>query len=100
MIPNCNLLCPCCAGRLTYFDTVKRKLWTKHRKKQIVYIPRYRCPACRTVHRVLPENVVPYQRYEAELIRGVLEGLITVETLGYEDYPCEATMRRWLNRFG
>ena len=100
MIPRGNLLCPCCAGRLTYFDTVKRKLWTKHRKKQIVYIPRYRCPACRTVHRVLPEIVVPYQRYEAELIRGVLEGLITVETLGYEDYPCEATMRRWLDRFG
>lgn len=100
MIPSGNLLCPCCAGRLIYFDTVKRKLWTKHRKKQIVYIPRYRCPACNTVHRALPENVVPYQRYEAELIRGVLEGLITVETLDYEDYPCEATMRRWLNRFG
>ena len=40
MIPSGNLLCPYCAGRLTYFDTVKRKLWTKHQKKQIVYIPR------------------------------------------------------------
>ena len=26
---------------------------------------------------------------------GVLEGLITCETLGFEDYPCEMTMIRW-----
>lgn len=25
----------------------------------------------------------------------VLEGLITCETLGFEDYPCEMTMIRW-----
>jgi hypothetical protein len=37
-------------------------------------------------------------RYESEIIIGVLEGLITCETLGYEDYPCEATMRRWRAR--
>ena len=28
---------------------------------------------------------------------GVIEGLITPETLGYEDYPCEMTMHRWMN---
>ena len=29
------------------------------------------------------------------MIRGVLEGLITSDTLGFEDYPCEATMANW-----
>lgn len=41
----------------------------------------------------------PYKQYEAELISGVLEGLITVETLDFEDYPCESTMKRWLDEY-
>ena len=28
----------------------------------------------------------------------VLEGLITCETIGFEDYPCEMTMLRWLSQ--
>ena len=28
-------------------------------------------------------------------MQGVIEGYITPETLGYEDYPYEATMNRW-----
>ena len=26
---------------------------------------------------------------------GVLNGTITPETIDYEDYPCELTMKRW-----
>ena len=37
------------------------------------------------------------KEYESEIIIGVIEGLITPETLGYEDYPCEMTMNRWLS---
>ena len=29
------------------------------------------------------------------IIIGVIEGLITCETFGFEDYPCEMTMIRW-----
>lgn len=36
-----------------------------------------------------------YKQYESEIIAGVIEGLITCETFGYEDYPCEMTMIRW-----
>lgn len=43
--------------------------------------------------------VFPYKQYEAELISGVVEGLITAETLGFEDYPCESTMKRWLDEY-
>lgn len=35
------------------------------------------------------------KQYEADIIIGVLEGLITCGTLGFEDYPCEMTMIRW-----
>lgn len=50
---------------------------------------------CQTLHRELPDFIFPYKQYEAEVIQGVLEGFITTETSGYEDYPCEMTMVRW-----
>jgi hypothetical protein len=52
--------------------------------------------SCGALHRELPEELLPYKQYEAEVIIGVLEGLITCETLGFEDYPCEMTMSRWI----
>lgn len=59
---------------------------------------RFRCVHCGAVHRELSELLVPYKQYEAEVIIGVLEGLITCETIGFEDYPCEMTMLRWLSQ--
>lgn len=44
---------------------------------------------------VSPRFIYPYKQYESEIITGVIEGLITCETFGYEDYPCEMTMIRW-----
>lgn len=38
------------------------------------------------MHRELPDFIFPYKQYEAEIIIGVLEGFITCETLGFEDY--------------
>jgi hypothetical protein len=43
----------------------------------------------------LPDFIFPYKQYEADIIIGVIEGLITCDTLGFEDYPCEMTMIRW-----
>lgn len=39
--------------------------------------------------------IYPYKQYESEIIDGVIEGLITCDTVGFEDYPCELTMIRW-----
>ena len=50
---------------------------------------------CKTIHRDLSEYVYPFKHYEADIIDGVVEGLIGPDTLGYEDFPCEETMKRW-----
>ena len=60
-----------------------------------IIIRRLRCPKCGGLHRELPEGIFPHKQYDAEIIRGVLEGFITPATKGYEDYPCEMTMIRW-----
>lgn len=87
--------CPICAGELVYYDKVNRIIRTKYGKNQWVKIRRLRCMKCGKLHREIPKFIFPYKQYEAEIIKGVLEGLITPYTLGFEDYPCEMTMERW-----
>ena len=36
---------------------------------------------------------------DKEIVDGVKEGLIDSDTLGFEDYPCELTMKHWREEF-
>ena len=74
---------------------MKRIVRGKNHSKKHVAIGRYKCPKCKTIHRELSECVYPFKHYEADIIDGVVEGLIGPDTLGYEDFPCEETMKRW-----
>jgi hypothetical protein len=67
----------------------------KNHSKELVSIERYKCPKCKKIHRNLPDNLYPFKHYESDIIDGVREGLISPETLGFEDFPCEETMKRW-----
>lgn len=88
--------CPYCGGRLIHYDTVSRILRTKRGTNTRVKLRRLQCKVCSRVHREIPEYISPYKRYEAEVISGVTEGLITCNTIGFEDYPCALTMARWI----
>lgn len=87
--------CSACGRPLKYYDSVPRIVRTKARKTRQVKVQRFRCLHCGEIHRELPDYIFPYKQYETEIIHGVLEGFITCETIGYEDYPCEMTMIRW-----
>ncbi len=95
MVIKAESTCPKCGGELKHYDTVKRIIRTKGRRTEWIRIARVRCTRCGTFHRSLPEDLLPFKQYEAEVIFGVLEELITCETVGFEDYPCEMTMERW-----
>lgn len=97
MVSEGELTCPDCGAQLKHYDTVRRIVRTKNRRTCRTYIRRLRCPVCHKIHRELPHFIFPFKQYEKEIIVGVLEGLITPETLGFEDYPCEATMKCWRN---
>lgn len=88
-------VCSVCGRKLKYYDSVPRLIRTKNRETRTVRVKRFRCKCCNKIHRMLPKYIFPYKQYEIEIIRGVLEGFITCETFGYEDYPCEMTMARW-----
>lgn len=90
-----DVICSSCGSHLKYYDKVPRIIRTKGGRARFIEIPRYRCDICGSIHRHLPDNLFPYKQYDAEIIEGVVDGIITNDTLGYEDYPCDATMIRW-----
>lgn len=82
MVSNNQSVCPKCGGQLKYYDSVKRIVRTKRRKTRKVIIRRMKCEKCGSLHRELPEFILPYKQYEADVIFGVIEGFITSDTLG------------------
>ena len=98
MVTGDKLVCPKCGGELKHYDTVKRIVRTRGGKRGQIRVRRACCLRCGAVHRRLPDTLLPFKQYEAEVIFGVLEGVITCETLGFEDYPCEMTMARWMSQ--
>lgn len=98
MITNNESTCPKCDGCLKHYDKVRRIVRTKGRITNYIEVRRLKCVKCGAVHRELPEDILPYKQYEFEVILGVIEGLITSDTIGFEDYPCEMTMNRWRSR--
>lgn len=96
MIKHNQLLCPLCGGELKYYDKVNRIVRTKKNMRYFIELRRLKCQICKSVHRELPDFLYPYKQYEAEIIIGVREGLITQDVIGFEDYPSEMTMKRWI----
>lgn len=99
MVKQNECICPKCGGELKYYDSVKRIIRTKRRVTNYISLRRLRCKSCNSIHREIPDDIFPYKQYEAEIIIGVIDGLITCETLGFEDYPCELTMVNWVKAF-
>ena len=95
MLQENERTCPLCGGTVLYLDKVKRLVRGKHGVKEWITLKRFKCVNCGSIHRELNERVAPYKQYDIDIFEGVKEGLITEETLGFEDYPCEATMKRW-----
>lgn len=95
MVYDNSPICPNCGGITHYYDRTKRIVKGKNGEKHCVYVYRYVCRTCGQIHRVIPNSLVPFKHYEKEIIDGVLEGFITPDTLGFEDYPNELTMKRW-----
>ena len=80
---------------MTYRDSCLRILKKEGGERLRYLINRLRCTHCRMLHRELPDCMVPYKHYSAEVISGVLDGFVTTEDEDTEDYPCEATIHRW-----
>ena len=48
---------------------------------------------------MLPDFLLKFKHYSAEVISGVLDGIIQPDDADSEDRPCEDTMKRWHHWF-
>ena len=87
--------CPKCGKECIRYGTVKRVVRTKYRESEWIRVQRWKCRSCGYIWRDLPEEIERFKQYEREMITGVQEGLIDCDMLGFEDYPCSETMKRW-----
>lgn len=87
--------CEKCGCDTKRYDSVKRLVRGRHGSITYINVERYMCPQCKHVRRFLPKHVYPYKQYDADIIDGVIEGLISSSTYGFEDHPSESTMKRW-----
>ncbi len=92
-------LCPVCQGMLRYRDSRPRIRKKEGGIKEHLMIRRFHCQNCHSYHNELPDCLVPYKHYEAEVIAGVLDEVILPDDLDSEDYPSFNTMLRWLQWF-
>ena len=99
MVISDFLICPKCGGKLKYYDHVFRIVRTKYGRKVKVTLRRFRCEKCHTIHREIPKFIFPHKQYSSNVIVGVLKDSITPDVIGFEDYPCEQTMKRWKKEY-
>ncbi len=64
--------------------------------KEWIIIRRLKCHECGELHSELPDCLVPHKHYDSEIIAGVIARIVTPDDADSEDYPCEETMKRWL----
>ncbi|MGN0351332.1 MAG: DUF6431 domain-containing protein [Roseburia sp.] len=92
-----DTICPECGSPLCRRDKKLRVHKEAGGRKSWFAINRLKCTneKCRRLHNELPDCIVPYKHYGADIIEDVIDGVRTSDDLETEDYPCEATMKHW-----
>lgn len=93
-----EFICTTCKkGRLRCRDHVKRICRLEGGETEWFIIPRHQCDndGCGRMHRMVPDFLVPFKHYKAEIISGVLDGIVTPSDEDSFDQPSENTMKAW-----
>lgn len=78
--------CPKCGGELKYYDSVIRIQKFPEGKIRKKLLSRMKCRNCGSLHRVIPEDILPYKQYARSVVESNEE---------YLDYPSESSIYRW-----
>lgn len=91
-------VCPKCGKPLVLRDHKKRIHKLAGGNREWYMIPRMECTnedcPCR-IHSCIPDCMSPYKHYDTELIEDVIDGVVSSDDPGTEDYPCADTMALW-----
>jgi len=86
MVKSETDVCPKCGGELKYYDYVIRTQKFPEGKFRKILLSRMKCRNCKSVHRVIPDDILPYKQYAKSVVEADAE---------YLDYPSESSVYRW-----
>lgn len=85
--------CPYCEGSFKVIGSRRRVLFQQDGTSHQLVIRRLRCTECHRISHELPDKIIPYKRYESDVISEALRE----ETIFENDFcPAEnSTIKRW-----
>lgn len=86
--------CPCCGEKLKVIGSRSRKYRKSTGEIIEIIIRRLRCSKCNKIHHELPDNLVPYKRYDSESIEVVVAGNDKLDVAADD-----STITRWKGWF-
>lgn len=90
-----TIRCPICRGDLKPYDRRKRSAVNSDGKKNRYVLRRLRCQSCLKLHLELPDTLIPYKRYEVQVIEQVITG--TAGQIPYEERTRQK-IRHWYHQ--
>lgn len=87
-----TICCPICQGSLKQYDRRIRKAIDNNAETKRYSLRRLRCQKCGKIHLELPDNLLPYKRYEAEVIE---DAIATNNSCVPSDQRTIKKIRRW-----
>jgi hypothetical protein len=95
------VLCAFCYGQLKFHGSYRRYLKDEESIREKGWVAQVHCEACDTYPALIPEFIMPYKHYSAEVIEGVIAESERGKNVEHLD-GCAAdvsTMRRWVRQF-
>jgi hypothetical protein len=65
--------CPDCGGKLSGHGKDNRHIKNEHGEKEWYQISRTKCQGCKRTHSMLPDFMLPYKHYQADIIESVID---------------------------
>lgn len=91
-----NPSCPDCGQSMIHYDSRKRIRRDENGIFDFIRVRRLYCSVCKKYHTELPDELIPYKHYKAEVIEGVLEDIVHDSDLDSDKYPSTSTMNNWV----
>ena len=95
------VLCASCHGQLEFHGSYRRYLKDEESNREQGWVAQVHCEACGTYPALIPDFIMPYKHYSAEVIENVIAAYENGENVECLD-GCAAdisTMRRWVRQF-
>jgi len=94
-----DLVCPVCGNLFIWHDSYPRHFIDGNGLRHDGWLAQLKCPICNKHHTLIPDFIMPYKHYSAEVIESAINDTENGD-FGRSSCPADdSTVRRWINQF-